>query len=267
VKVKGKVVVVSGAGSGMGRELVLELLRRGASVVALDINAAALTETEALAAEGALMCRVVNITDRVAVEALPAAIIERFGAVDGLINCAGIIQPFADFAVLDYAVIERVFDVNWRGTMYMTKTFLPHMLSRPVAHLVNISSMGGFMPFPGQSAYGASKAAVKLMTEALQGELAQTAVRVSVVFPGAVSTNIMQNSGLAADPASEKQRSKIYPASSAARDILNGMERNRARILVGSDAKLLDFLYRISPPRAAALIAWMMRKMMPQGAK
>ena len=97
---------------------------------------------------------------------------------------------------LDYAAIDRVFDVNWRGTLYMTKTFLPLLLARPEAHIVNVSSMGGFLPVPGQTIYGASKAAVKLLTEGLHSELAGTNVRVTVVFPGAVATNITANSGV-----------------------------------------------------------------------
>lgn len=161
MKLENKVVVVTGAGNGMGRELVLQLLRRRASVAALDINDQTLRETASLAAERAasLATFTANITDRAAVEALPRAVMDRFGDVDGLINCAGIIQPFVRLTELDYAPIDRVFDVNWRGALYPTKTFLPALLERPEAHIVNISSMGGFLPVPGQTAYGASKAA------------------------------------------------------------------------------------------------------------
>jgi NAD(P)-dependent dehydrogenase (short-subunit alcohol dehydrogenase family) len=194
----GKVVVVTGAGSGMGREIALELVRRRARVAAVDINEATLRETTELAPGGAdaMATFVVNITDRAAVEALPQAVVDRFGAVDGIVNCAGIIQPFVRLNDLDYAAIDRVFDVNWRGTLYMTKTFLPWLLRRPEAHVVNISSMGGFLPVPGQTIYGASKAAVKLLTEGLHSELRHTNVRVTVVFPGAVATNITVNSGV-----------------------------------------------------------------------
>jgi short-subunit dehydrogenase len=97
---------------------------------------------------------------------------------------------------LPYDAIERVLNVNLYGVIYMTKAFLPHLLTRPEAHIVNVSSMGGFFPVPGQSLYGASKAAVKLLTEGLYSELIDTNVRVTAVFPGAIATNISQNSGL-----------------------------------------------------------------------
>src|SRR5699024_1543881 len=108
-----------------------------------------------------------NIADREAVEALPEPILERFGSIDGIINNAGIIQPMSPVAELGYALIDRVMAVNFYGVVYMTKTFLPHLLSMPEAHIVNTSSMGGFLPVPGQTIYGASKAAVKLFTEGL----------------------------------------------------------------------------------------------------
>jgi NAD(P)-dependent dehydrogenase (short-subunit alcohol dehydrogenase family) len=260
----GKVVVVTGAGSGMGREIALELLRRGARVAAVDINETTLGETVALAPGGAeaIATFVLNITDRAAVEALPQAVVERFGAVDGIINCAGIIQPFVRLNDLDYSAIDRVMDVNFRGTLYMTKTFLPWLLKRPEAHVVNISSMGGFMPVPGQTIYGASKAAVKLLTEGLHSELAQTSVRVTVVFPGAVATNITANSGVVVPTGTGGKEYKTLAADKAARIILDGMAQNQFRVLVGSDAKMLDRLYRLHPRRAAGFLANQMKDLL-----
>jgi NAD(P)-dependent dehydrogenase (short-subunit alcohol dehydrogenase family) len=267
MKVAGKVVVVTGAGSGMGREVALELLRRGARVAGVDVNEATLAETVALAGPGAPIATfTMSVADREAVEALPAAVAEKLGSVDGVVNCAGIIQPFVKLVDLDYAAIDRVFDVNWRGTLYMTKAFLPVLLARPEGHIVNVSSMGGFIPVPGQTIYGASKAAVKLMTEGLHSECARTKVRVSVVFPGAVATNIAQNSGvsIAMDAATEqRQRTMTYPADKAAKDILDGMERDAYRIIVGSDARFLDRFYRLSPRRSAAFIANKMKDLLP----
>jgi short-subunit dehydrogenase len=266
MKVAGKVVVVTGGGSGMGRELVLELVRRGAKVAAVDINEASLAETVALA--GAHGDRVgtwtMSVVDRSAVEALPAAVVERLGAVDAIINNAGIIQPFVRLNELDDEAIERVFGVNWLGTLYMTRAFLPRLLERPAAHVVNVSSMGGFLPVPGQSVYGATKAAVKLLTEALWAELAETNVRVTVVFPGAVATNITTNSGVAVPTAATAgaKRRKVLAADRAARIILDGMERDAFRVLVGNDARLMDLLYRLAPRRATGFIAKQMKDLL-----
>jgi len=147
MKVRNKVIVITGGGNGIGRELVLNLLSKGAHVAAVDINAAALQETVGLAGvmKDKLSTHVVNITDKDAVAALPEQVITKHGTVDGVINNAGIIQHFVRVNDLDYADIERVMNVNFYGTLYMKKAFLPHFLTRPEAHITNISSMGGFL--------------------------------------------------------------------------------------------------------------------------
>ncbi|HQV94864.1 MAG TPA: SDR family NAD(P)-dependent oxidoreductase, partial [Anaerolineales bacterium] len=121
MKVQNKVIVVTGAGSGMGREIVLNLLSKGASVAAVDMNESTLQETASLAGDKKekLATFVLNVTDKTAVEALPAKVIARFGAVDGIINNAGIIQPFVRLNDLKFDAIERVLDVNLYGTLYM----------------------------------------------------------------------------------------------------------------------------------------------------
>lgn len=267
MRVAGKVLVVTGAGSGMGREVALEVLRRGARVAAVDLNPTSLDETATLAGAGErLSTHVVNVADRAVVAALPAVVAERHGVVDGLIHCAGIIQPFVKVKDLDDATIERVFAVNWWGTLYLTRAFLPVFLARPEGHIVNVSSMGGFLPVPGQTIYGASKAAVKLFTEGLHSECRGTDVRVTVVFPGAVATNITSNSGVdipVSPEMAERAASRTLAADKAARIILDGMERDRYRVMVGGDAKLMDRLYRIAPARAAGFIAKQMRDLLP----
>jgi NAD(P)-dependent dehydrogenase (short-subunit alcohol dehydrogenase family) len=270
MKLQNKIVVVTGGGNGMGRELVLGLLSKGASVAAVDINASALEETVELAGmnRANLATYTVNITDRALVDALPERVISRFGAVDGIINNAGIIQPFVRLKDLDYAAIDRVMNVNLFGTLYMTKAFLPHLLARPEAHITNISSMGGFLPVPGQTIYGAAKAAVKLLTEGLNSELQGTNVRVTVVFPGAVGTNIAANSGVVMDtrqPAKDREGPiKMLAPDKAARIIIDGIEQNRYRVLVGSDARLMDAIYRLDPQRAARFIYNQMSALLPK---
>jgi len=258
MKVENKTILVTGGGSGMGRELVLHLLSKGAKVIAIDINEAGLKETTELASNyrNVPSTFVVDITNKTAVEELLNKSLAKYEYVDGIINNAGIIQPFAKINELGYDAIERVMNVNFYGTVYITKTFLPHLLTRPEGHIVNVSSMGGFLPVPGQSVYGASKAAVKLFTEGLHSELTNTNVKITVVFPGAVNTNITKNSGLNMPAAStaENKSMKTLSASRAAKIIIDGMENDRYRVLVGKDAKFMDLIYRFNPAYAAGFI-------------
>jgi short-subunit dehydrogenase len=253
-----KVIVVTGGGSGMGRELTLQLLKKGAKVATADINEAGLEETKSLAADlaGNLSTHVLNITDKEKVAAFPEEVIRIHGAVDGIINNAGIIQPFIDVKDLDYERIERIMNINFYGTLYMTKAFLPHLLERSEAHIANVSSMGGFIPFPGQTFYGASKAAVKILTEGLYAELKDTHVGVTVIHPGAVNTNITKNSGveMRSDSSASDAQSKTLPADKAAEIMIEAIEKNKYRVMVGKDAKFLDLFYRFSPKRAVKFI-------------
>ncbi|MDX9954030.1 MAG: SDR family oxidoreductase [Anaerolineae bacterium] len=262
MKVQNKVVVVTGGGNGMGRALVLALLAKGARVAAVDINAAALEETLASAGGGAgrLSTHRVDITDREGVAALPEAVVSRHGAVDGLINNAGIIQPFVPVVDLDEATIQRVMAVNFYGTLAMTRAFLPGLLQRPEAHIANVASMGGFFPFPRQTIYGASKAAVKLFTEGLRAELLDTHVGVTVVFPGALDTDIAGNSGAMGGLKLDRAHSplKLLSPVKAAERVIAAIERNRYRALIGTDAVLMDFFYKLSPRLATGLISRVM---------
>lgn len=268
MKVKSKVFVVTGGGNGIGRELVLSLLEKGASVAAVDIGAQALKETVELAGKNKekLTTHIVDISDRETVEALPAAILTEHSVVDGLINCAGIIQPFVRFKDLPYEDIEKMINVNFYGTIHMTKAFLHHLLERPEGHIVNVSSMGGFLPVPGQTLYGASKAATKLFTEGLFSELADTNVGVTVVFPGAIGTNIAANSGLKfpGNETTENSKIKMTSPQLAAKQIIDGIENNRFRVLIGNDANLMDFIYRLMPKFATKLIYSQMKSLLPE---
>jgi short-subunit dehydrogenase len=260
-----KVVVVTGGGNGIGRQVVFELLRRGARVAAVDIREESLAETAGLANAGdRLTTFAIDITDRTATSALPEKVIAAQGAVDGLINVAGIIQPFVRLIDLEYDVIERVINVNLYGTIHMVKAFLPHLLERPVAHLANVSSMGGFLPVPGQTIYGASKAAVKLMTEGLYAELLDTNVGVSVIFPGAVATDITGNSGVVVPNMDSVDQSKIRTTTpeDAAKIILDGIESDELHIYVGRDSKTMNLMTRVAPRRATHLIYKQMKDLL-----
>lgn len=265
MKIHGKVFVVTGGGSGIGRALSLALLQRGARVAAVDIKEATLAETAQLASSAALSTHIVDISNKTQVEALLPQVVEKHGTVDGLVNNAGIIQPFVKLADLDYPAIERVLNINLYGTIYMLKTFLPALLKRPEAHIVNISSMGGFFPFPGQTLYGASKAAVKILTEGLYAELIGTNVGVSVVFPGAIATNISQNSGLAM-PETDAESARIKPTSPevAAQTIITAIEKNKLQAYIGRDAAMMNIFYKLNPRGAIHFISKQMESLLPK---
>lgn len=269
MNVKNKTIVVTGGGAGMGRELVLNLLSRGARVAAVDINESALAETAKLAGVHAcnLSIHLLNITNREAVEKFPDEVISIHGQVDGLINNAGIIQPFVKVNDLDYVTIDRVMNVDFYGTLYMTKAFMPHFIKRPEANIVNVSSMGGLFPVPGESIYGAAKAAVKLLTEGLQSELRNTNVNVTLIIPGGIATDIKFNSGADKNRQNKEELQKaiikpIQPAK-AAEIIIDSMEKNKQSVLIGTDIKALNFIYKISPKLAKSFINKQMEAHIP----
>lgn len=266
MKVRDKVLLVTGGGNGMGKEVVLEALRRGARVAAADIRQDSLDSLAVLAEAGdRLSTHVVDVTDRAATSALPASVIEAHGSIDGMIHCAGIIQPFVRLNDLEYEDIERVINVNLYGTINMVKAVLPELVKRPVAHVANVSSMGGYLPVPGQTIYGATKAGVKLLTEGLYAELLDTNVGVSVVFPGAVATDIASNSGVGAPGGMESAEESDYPTTSpddAARIILDGVEDDQFHIYIGRDARTMNLLNRAVPRRSTHIIYKQMKELL-----
>lgn len=257
MRLKEKVIVVTGGGNGVGRELVLTLLNRGASVAAVDLDEKGLDETYSLSGKNKrLSLHKVNISMQEAVKSLVNAVMGYHGHVDGIINNAGIIQPFIPVNEMDMNTIDKVMNVNFYGTLYMTKAFLPELKKRPEAHVTNISSMGGFFPVPGQSIYGASKAAVKLLTEALYAELMDTNIGVSVVIPGGIATDIMKNSDLDIKTAGvdAKGTNLLLTPKKAAHLIISCIEKNRFRLFIGKDANLMNILYKFHPKFAIKLM-------------
>lgn len=259
MKVKNKVIVVTGGANGMGRELVLHLLTKGSKVFAIDMNQSALEETKQLAGDKKdfLSFIVADVTNKKVIDQLPRKVLSTYGVIDGIINSAGIIQPFLKVNDMDYEKIERVFNINFYGTLYMIKAFLPHLIQRPEAHIVNVSSMGGFVPVAGQSIYGASKAAVKLLSEGLSSELSDTHVKVTTVVPGAMYTNIKANSGLGkeagAGPEGHAANAALSP-SVAAELIIEAIEKNHDHIYFGRDSKAMNLINRANPNLATRLI-------------
>lgn len=262
MNIDGNVFVVTGAGNGIGREVALRLLADGASVAGVDLDASGLAETAALVAAGdRFTAHAVNITDRDAVAALPAAVESAHGRVDGILNIAGVIQQFVTVAELPFSEIDKVMSVNFGGVMNMCKAFLPVLLTRPEAAILNVASMGAYAPVPGQAVYGASKAAVTLLTEALYAELLDTNVQVTVVFPGAIGTDIAANSGVtlaggaSKAEAAESSSYKMTEPVVAGRVIVDALAKGRFRATIGPDAAAMDRISRINPKFATRLIA------------
>lgn len=267
MKIRDKVFVVTGGANGMGRQVALLLVAKGARVAVVDVDVAGLKETAALTAPqaGRISTHVVDVAERSATSALPDAVVAAHGAVDGLVNVAGIIHRFARLNDLEFGEIERVLNINLYGVLNVTKAFLPYLLKRPTAHITIVSSMASYAPVPGQAIYGASKAAVKMLAEGLNSELRDTNVRVSVVFPGAVKTDIAVNSGaMTLDENEATARSmRMLPSKVAAAKIVRGIEKDSRRVFVGLDALLLDKLNRLTPASAAKLIWSQMRDVLP----
>ncbi len=262
MKVKDKRIIVTGAASGIGRDLTLQLLAKGAYVAALDINEKELQITKIMAENNErLSLHLVDISDDDSIKNFKEEYFVKHSVIDGLINNAGIIQPFINFNKLEMEIIDKVMNVNFYAPLKLTKLFLNELLERPEAHIINISSMGGFFPFPGQTIYGASKAALKLFTEGLYSELLNTNVHVTVVFPGATATNITKNSNVVMNNDAGNSKIKMLSSRKAAEIIIKGVEENKFKIYVGTDSKIMNFLYKVNDKFAIKLINKIMQKM------
>lgn len=263
-KADGKVCAITGAGSGIGRALAVELAGRGALLAISDVNAAGLEETSALArAAGSpdVLVTTLNVADREAFFAWAAEVVEHFGGVHQIYNNAGVAhsRPVLESDWEDY---ERVLSINLFGVIHGTQAFLPHLVASGDGHVVNVSSLNGIMAQPEMSHYCASKYAVRGFTECLRMEMQQDGHRVGVtsIHPGGIKTNISsaalqfaRDSG-AEITAKHEARDRMYrekllkmdPAE-AARIIVKGVEANKVRVLVGNDAKAMDAVVRVIP--------------------
>jgi NADP-dependent 3-hydroxy acid dehydrogenase YdfG len=265
----GRVAVVTGAGSGIGRALAVDLARRGARLALSDVDEQGLAATaDQLTLLGAEhRTDRLDVTDRAAVLAYADEIASAFGGVNQVYNNAGV--AFAgDVLTSSFAEIERVVDIDFWGVVNGTKAFLPHLISSGDGHVVNVSSLFGLLSAPSQSAYNAAKFAVRGFTECLRQEMlvAGHPVRVTCVHPGGIKTNIARNAAHTAAYADgkamerfERTALRMAPAD-AARVILTGVARNRARVLVGADAKALDLLVRLTGSGYQQVVARMARR-------
>ena len=260
MKLDGRLAVVTGAASGIGRALASSLARRGCHLALADIDAKGLRDTASAAAALDVRCSEhrVDVTDRAAIAALPAEIQRAHENRDVhlLVNNAGVALG-GTFEEVSEADFDWLIDVNFQGVVRMTRAFLPYLRRADEARLVNLSSVFGLVSPPGQAAYSASKFAVRGFSNALRHELAGTSVGVSVVHPGGVATSIARNARVpqGSDPKEVARRLAAaarhlrMPPERAAELIVRGIERDAPRILVGADAKVLALIERLMPVR------------------
>lgn len=269
-----KVAAITGAGSGIGRALALNLAGQGCNLAIADVNAAGLKETaEAARQQGVKVLEtVVNVADRAAVHAWADEVVREFGKVNLIFNNAGVAHA-GTVEGSDYAEYEWIMNINFWGVMHGTKAFLPYLKATGDGHIVNISSIFGLFAQPGMSAYNATKFAVRGFTEALRQELDMDAcgVSASCVHPGGIKTNIAKTArmndslskvtGQDADTARSQFHDQLLRTTpeKAAEVILNGVRRNQRRILIGGDAVATDLMQRSLPALYQRLVVTTMR--------
>jgi short-subunit dehydrogenase len=269
---------VTGAASGIGRALALQLAARGCDLALADRDEAGL---QAVAAEIAkshprkVSVHRVDVGEPGEIAAFAEAAIAAHPGLNIVINNAGV-ALLGQFGEIDQAQMDWLMNINFWGVVHMTRAFLPHLSRQPEAHIVNLSSLFGIIAPPGQTAYAAAKFAVRGFSESLRHELqmANSPVKLSVVHPGGVATNIVRNSRTGSGMADNARRAqsierfdavaRTTPAAAALR-IIAGIEKNQPRILIGNDARMMDLLQRLRPGTYWAVLAKRIEKAMQAG--
>ncbi|MBM0124107.1 SDR family NAD(P)-dependent oxidoreductase [Pimelobacter simplex] len=268
-----KVVVITGAGSGIGRALAVNLAGKGARLALSDVDEAGLDETAALAKDAGapdVQTARLDVADREAFAAYAASVAGHFGQVNVVINNAGVALA-GDVVDLDYKDMDWIVGVNFWGVVHGTKEFLPHLIASGEGHVVNLSSLFGLLAMPGQSAYNATKFAVRGFTEALREEMliAGHNVGVTSVHPGGIKTAIARNARVSdkEDKAAtaklfDEKLAKMTPER-AAEIIVKGIVKNQARVLVGLDAHALHNFQKFAGSRYEDVVALVSKKVLP----
>jgi len=254
-RLRGRTIAITGAASGIGQALAEELAERGCDLALSDVNEVGLQETAGRIAGREVTTTVLDVSDREAFHRWRDETLAHFGAVDGIVNNAGVtVQETA--ADLTYEDFEWVMGINFWGVVHGTKAFLPHFIERDTGWVVNVSSVFGIIGVPTQSAYNASKFAVRGFTEALRWELEGTGVTACSVHPGGIKTNIMRNARMYKDldgktdhGAAIRQFDQVArtPPRAAATVIADAMERRAPKVLIGADALFIETMQRVAP--------------------
>jgi short-subunit dehydrogenase len=266
--IPGAATAITGAASGIGRALAIELAARGSDLALADRDEAGL---QAAAAEIAGKHRVkvtvhrVDVGEPGQITGFARDAIAAHPALNIVVNNAGV-ALLGQFSEIDQAQMDWLMNINFWGVVHSTRAFLPHLATRAEAHIVNLSSIFGIVAPPGQTAYAAAKFAVRGFSESLRHELqtANSPVRLSVVHPGGVATNIARNSKTGSGINDNARRSETIERfdrvakttpQAAARRIIKGIEKNEPRILIGGDARFIDLLQRLRPGTYWAVMA------------
>ena len=278
--ISGSAAAITGAASGIGRALALELAARGCDLALADRDEAGLATLAAeigRAGQRKVTVHTVDVGVPREIEAFAQAAIAAHPALNIVINNAGVVL-MGSFAEVDQAQMEWLININFWGVVHGTRAFLPHLSKRPEAHIVNLSSVFGIIAPPGQTAYCAAKFAVRGFSESLRHELAmaKSPVRLSVVHPGGIATNIVRNSRIGTGMTDNARRAqsierfdalaRTTPAAAALR-IIQGIDKNQPRILIGGDARFMDLLQRFRPATYWAVLARRIEKMLAKAGK
>lgn len=271
-QIRGAVAVITGAGSGIGRALARQMAAQGAQLALADISTAALEETLSLLGTNSARTYAVDVANAASVQDFAHRVERDFGGAAFLINNAGV-ALFGTFSELSLAEFDWLFRINFWGVVHGCKFFLPMLLRQQEARIVNVSSVFGLFGPPGQSAYVASKFAVRGLTDSLREELRGTSVRLTCVHPAGIATNIAQNARAGAATRQQEQETakKRYarvlriPPEMAAGAIVEGIMADKDRVLIGRDAYRIDFLSRLMPARASAILtSWIQKRTQKQ---
>jgi len=270
-QLRGRVAVVTGAASGIGRATAVHLAERGCHVALVDVNGEGLRDAARDVEAHGIRSSIhpVDVSDKAALMALPEEVVDRHGAVHILVNNAGVACD-ASFENGPLEQFERVLGVNVWGVIYGCKFFLPWLRRAGRAHIANVASLYALTGIPLQTAYTMSKFAVRGLSESLRVELAGTGIGVTCVYPGGYATNIVTSAYLEPADGLESWRERnikkyawLRKPAHAARQIVRGIERNQARVLLGSETRLVDVFARLFPETILGVNAMTWRRLMP----
>jgi short-subunit dehydrogenase len=278
--IRGAAAAVTGAASGIGRALALELAARGCDLALADRDEAGLQTVAAeigRAHSQKITVHRVDVSEPKQIADFAQAAVSAHPGLNIVVNNAGV-ALLGQFSEIDQAQMDWLMNINFWGVVHSTRAFLPHLSRQREAHIVNLSSIFGIIAPPGQTAYAAAKFAVRGFSESLRHELQMAAspVRLSVVHPGGVATNIARNSRTGVGMTDNARRAqsierfdsvaKTTPAAAALR-IIQGIEKNAPRILIGNDARFMDLLQRFRPATYWAALARRIEKAVNAGKK